>query len=165
MRFKRAAPLTLLTLASVGLCLAAQAPENPTPVVQDGRTATAQQFSAPVNLKVLPRSLTGQQVNAVMEQWKVDLGVRCSACHGEDTDNVVATGLQRSRFSDDSQPMKGIARLMYTMTEEINGSFIAKVEGSGLPVTCGTCHRGHVSPEPPAVAPVIQLSAKQAQHP
>ena len=37
---------------------------------------------------------------------------------------------------------------MYTMTEEINSNYIAKVEGSGMPVTCGTCHRGQVSPEP-----------------
>jgi hypothetical protein len=51
--------------------------------------------------------------------------------------------------------MKTIARLMYTMTEEINSNHIAKVEGSGMPVTCGTCHRGQkypsvfVPPPPP----------------
>ena len=49
--------------------------------------------------------------------------------------------------------MKAVARLMYTMTEEINSNYIAKVEGSGMPVTCGTCHRGHVSPEPFTVQP------------
>jgi len=37
---------------------------------------------------------------------------------------------------------------MYTMTEEINQKFIAKVDGLGVPVTCGTCHRGHAGPEP-----------------
>ena len=42
---------------------------------------------------------------------------------------------------------------MYTMTEEINSHYIAKVEGSGMPVTCGTCHRGQVSPEPFTVQP------------
>jgi hypothetical protein len=61
--------------------------------------------------------------------------------------------------------MKEIARLMYTMTEQINRDFIVKVEGSGLPVTCGTCHRGHVSPEPAFVTPAVQLSANSAQHP
>ena len=162
---RRATPLVLLALASAVLCLSAQVAENRATPAAGARAAIAQQFAAPVNLKVLPRSLTGQQVNAVMEQWGVDLGVRCSACHGEETDNVVATGRQRSRFSDDSQPMKGIARLMYSMTEEINSSFIAKVEGSGLPVTCGTCHRGHISPEPAGDAPVVPVSMNQVQHP
>ena len=34
------------------------------------------------------------------------------------------------------------------MTEEINQKYIAKIDGSGVPVNCGTCHRGHMGPEP-----------------
>lgn len=165
MYFKTAAPLLSAVLVSVLSCAAAQAPENSTTASSEAAQPVAQQLPAPVNLKVLPKDLTGKQVNDVMERWGVDLGVRCSACHGEDLDNVVSVERRRSRFAADSQPMKEIARLMYTMTEEINSNFIAKVEGSGLPVTCGTCHRGHVSPEPAVVAPVVRASANQTQHP
>ena len=36
---------------------------------------------------------------------------------------------------------------------EINANYISKIDGSGAPVTCGTCHRGHFGPEPFAVPP------------
>ncbi len=49
--------------------------------------------------------------------------------------------------------MKAAARLMYTMTEEINNNYIAKVKGSEASVTCGTCHRGAVNPEAFIVKP------------
>jgi hypothetical protein len=97
---------------------------------------------------VLPKDLTGQQVHEIMEQWAGALGVRCDSCHAEDSESTQPRAQPRLDFADDSKPMKGVARLMYTMTEGINVNYIAKVEGSGLPVTCGTCHRGHVSPEP-----------------
>lgn len=164
MLFKNAAPLLVLGLTSVLCCRAAQAPEKP-PVPSPAQAQEKTEFSTPTNLRVLPKNLTGKQVNDVMEQWGIDLGVRCSACHGEGLDNVVPAVLQRSRFAEDSQPMKEIARLMYTMTEEINSTFIAKVGGSGLPVTCGTCHRGHISPEPAVIPPAMRLTANQEQHP
>ncbi len=66
--------------------------------------------------------------------------------------------------------MKAVARLMYTMTEEINSKYIATVNGSGMPVTCGTCHRGAVSPElfslqPGGATPPVELvlGAKERQ--
>ena len=164
MLFKNTAPLLVLGFTSVLCCRAAQAPENP-PVPSPAQAQEETRFLTPTNLKVLPKNLTGKQVNHVMEQWGIDLGVRCSACHGEGLDNVVPAALQRSRFAEDSQPMKEIARLMYTMTEEINSTFIAKVEGSGLPVTCGTCHRGRISPEPAVIPPGMRLAANQEQHP
>jgi hypothetical protein len=37
---------------------------------------------------------------------------------------------------------------MFTMTEEININYVSKVPNSEAPVTCGTCHRGHLGPEP-----------------
>ncbi len=152
----------LLALTAMVVCAPAQSPRNGDALPQE---PSQRVYPAPTNLRVLPKELTGQQVNDVMEQWGGQLGVRCSACHGEDQDNVVATGPRRSRFAVDSQPMKEIARLMYTMTEQINRDFVARVEGFGLPVTCGTCHRGHVSPEPAFVAPAVRLSANQVQRP
>jgi hypothetical protein len=55
-------------------------------------------------------------------------------------------------FADDSKPEKATARLMVKMVEEINTQYISKLDNSGMPVTCATCHRGHINP-PPFVAP------------
>ena len=53
---------------------------------------------------------------------------------------------------------RDIGGKMFAMTEGINKDYIAKIDSSGAPVTCGTCHRGHLGPEP-FVAPV-----KDSQH-
>jgi hypothetical protein len=37
---------------------------------------------------------------------------------------------------------------MFTMMQGINKDYIMKIEGAEKPVTCGTCHRGHLDPEP-----------------
>jgi hypothetical protein len=34
------------------------------------------------------------------------------------------------------------------MTEDINVNYVSKIPSSEVPVTCGTCHRGHFGPEP-----------------
>ncbi len=109
-------------------------------------------YPAPENLKVLPKELSGSEIHTIMERWSGELGVRCIACHVQDPVGLVAGSPASHQFADDSKPMKAVARLMYTMTEQINTGFIAKVEGSGMPVTCGTCHRGSVSPVPFAPA-------------
>jgi hypothetical protein len=92
-------------------------------------------------------------VNDVMKEWSFSLGVRCDACHAEATEIIAADDDSNLNYADDSKQMKIIARNMYRMTEEINSIHIAKIEGSGMPVTCGTCHRGHISPEPFVAAP------------
>jgi hypothetical protein len=145
--FLQPAAAILVTSVAFICGIAAQAPEGernsagkPPPL---SRT-----FHAPRNLKVLSRDLSGQQVNEIMEGWAGSLGVRCDSCHAEATEITVADDESNLNYADDSKPMKIIARNMYKMTEEINSIHIAKIEGSGMPVTCGTCHRGHVSPEP-----------------
>jgi hypothetical protein len=69
------------------------------------------------------------------------------------TESTAFDGKPHLDFADDSKAMKTVARLMYTMTEQINSNYIAKVNGSGMPVTCGTCHRGAVNPGPFAGQP------------
>jgi cytochrome c553 len=116
----------------------------------------------PTNLRVLPKNLSGQQVHDIMEQWAHSLGVRCDSCHSEDIDAVNQDERPRLNFADDSKPMKAVARIMYTMTDKINADYVAKVDGSGLPVTCGTCHRGEISPEPFTMQPPAQPQVAQA---
>jgi len=145
-----------VALLATGFVLAvtrAQAPQGPQSGAASPPTASPRTFPSPTNLQVLPKDLSGQQVHDIMEQWTNYLGVRCDSCHAKDAENVGPDGRPRLNFADDSKPMKGTARIMYRMTEEINSSFVAKVHGSGMPVTCGTCHRGEISPEPFTMQP------------
>ena len=88
---------------------------------------------APTNLKVLKPA----EVMPAMQGFTTGLGVRCDFCH-----------VQGDRASD-ANPHKGIAREMYTMTEQINAHF-----PGGAKVSCYTCHRGVEQPlmTPPAGA-------------
>ena len=103
---------------------------------------------APTNLQVLPKNLTGEQVHEIMHKWEDELGTNCAACHAADPKNIGPNGKPRLNFADDSKPEKATARKMVQMTEEINTQYISKIENSGDPVTCGTCHRGHLGPQP-----------------
>jgi len=141
------APATRAALLVAVVCFFAMGARVP----QTGTAAATPEvdsFPAPTNLKVLPTNLTGQQIHNMMDQWKTGLGMSCEACHAEDKENVGPDGRPLLNFASDVKPEKATARLMYTMTEEINQRYIAKIDGSGVPVTCGTCHHGHVGPEP-----------------
>ena len=127
------------------ICCAAQSSGRSDKPAAEGRSHA---LPSPTNLKVLPKDLTGQQVHDIMKQWEADLGVRCDGCHKEDDVKLDPQGKPLLDFADDSKPMKNIARLMYIMTNDINRRYVANIEGSGLPVTCGTCHRGRIGPEP-----------------
>jgi cytochrome c553 len=83
-----------------------------------------------------------------MEQWESELGTSCKTCHTPDPKNIAPNGKPRLNFADDSKKEKLTARRMVEMTAEINATYISKIDSSGAPVTCGTCHRGHLGPEP-----------------
>ncbi|HEX8711863.1 MAG TPA: c-type cytochrome [Terracidiphilus sp.] len=104
-------------------------------------------FPPPKNLQVLPKDLTGDQVHHIMEGWAAALGTHCDTCHAPNPNAPVQAG-QRPRldFALDIKPEKKTARMMVTMVEQINSEYISKVKNSGVKVSCGTCHRGHLSP-------------------
>lgn len=102
----------------------------------------------PTNLKVLPTGLTGDQIHKIMEGWSAALGVHCDTCHVSDPNHIGPNGRPRMNFADDARPQKSTARIMYKMVQDINGNYISMVENSGAGVSCGTCHRGHLTPEP-----------------
>ena len=109
-------------------------------------------YPAPTNLQVLPKNLTGQQVHEIMEGFAGSLGVHCDFCHAADAKNIGPNGKPRLNFADDSKDDKKIARIMLTMTQQINADYISKAsamdpDAMGMKVTCGTCHRGHEMPE------------------
>ncbi len=148
-----AAAAAFLAVAMVAASTYAQAPapqqgpppQGPPPQGPAGGHPPAPQ---PTNLKVLPKDLTGEQVHEIMHKWEAMLGAECSTCHAADPKNLGPNGRPRLNFADDSKKEKQTARLMLKMTEDINTNYISMVENSGVPATCGTCHRGHITPEP-----------------
>ncbi len=150
---RSAVALAFLATAFFAAATLSQAPQGPPSAAASSQPAPPRTFPAPTNLKVLPKDLSGQEVHDIMEQWARSLGARCDSCHAEDPKNAAPDGHPRLNFADDSKSNKAVARLMYRMTEEINNNYIAKVEDSGIPVTCSTCHRGRVSPEPFTIQP------------
>ena len=135
--------------AGRSLVFAAQEPIPPPPQSQPAAPPPPQhEMPAPTNLKVLPKNLTGAQVHEIMEKWEGELGTSCKTCHAADPKNLGPNGKPRLNFADDSKEDKQTARKMFKMVEDINANYISKIDSSGAPVTCGTCHRGHLGPEP-----------------
>ena len=142
------ASVTALVSVSFAVAAVAQTPATQQPPAEEHHH---HEEPAPTNLQVLPKSMTGEQVHELMHKWEAALGAECSTCHAADPNNIGPNGKPRLKFADDSKPEKATARLMYKMVNEINGNYIDKVDNSGVPVSCGTCHRGHL--DPPIFAP------------
>jgi Photosynthetic reaction centre cytochrome C subunit len=144
-----AAATVLLAAAVFAVTTVAQAPQaDSAQPGSAGGPPPPRDWPAPTNLQVLPKNLTGQQVRDIMEKWEGSLGTHCSTCHAADPKNIGPNGRPRINFADDSKEEKLTARLMYKMTEDINVNYVSKVPNSDMPVACGTCHRGHLDPEP-----------------
>jgi hypothetical protein len=141
--------LTAVVSALLAVATFAQTPAAQQPAA--GEAKHHHEEPTPTNLKVLPKTMTGEQVHDLMHKWEASLGAECSTCHTADPNNIGPNGKPRLNFADDSKPEKNTARLMYKMVEDINANYIDKVENSGVPVACGTCHRGHL--DPPIFAP------------
>lgn len=154
------AAVAMLTAAVFTASTAAQAPQGPPPGgPPPGGAMMARSFPPPTNLQVLPKDITGQQLHETMEHWASDLGVHCDTCHAADPKNLGPNGRPRINFASDEKDEKKMARIMYTMTEDVKANYVAKVAAMdkmaepAAPVTCGTCHRGHVDPEAFTPAP------------
>ncbi len=137
------APLTALISALLAVAALAQTPATTQAPAEEHHHHDE---PAPTNLKVLPKTMTGEQVHDLMHKWEASLGAECSTCHAADPKNIGPNGKPRLNYADDSKPEKTTARLMYKMVEDINTNYVDKVENSGVPVACGTCHRGHLDP-------------------
>ena len=97
----------------------------------------------PVNLKVLPPDVPKAELGRLMKGFEKQLGVTCSHCHVEDP------ATRRFDYASDENPAKATARLMITMTKDINDKYLAQLGGDrryAVPVTCGSCHQGQSSP-------------------
>ena len=91
-----------LVAAAFALTASAQAPQ----AAPGSAPRPPRIYPAPTNLKVLPKTLTGQQVHDIMETWEGSLGVRCDNCHAADPKNLGPNGKARLNFADDSKEDK-----------------------------------------------------------
>ena len=113
-------------------------------------SATVKLNSRPVdkfkNLKVLPKDISEEELDKVMDDFKEALGVGCGFCHAR----IADTSIYKLDFASDANEHKDIARYMMTMTNEINANYF-NWEKSTRPdtihaVRCITCHRGLKEP-------------------
>jgi len=165
----RAAAVAVFAAAVFAVTTVAQTPQPmPAPPLprQEAGVRRHFNFPAPTNLQVLPKNLTGKQVHQIMGKWARSLGTHCSTCHAPNPNAAPApNGHPHLDFALDIKPEKKTARLMVKMVEDINGNYVGKIKNSGIKVSCGTCHRGHLQPplyipppehhgpRPPAAAP------------
>ena len=97
----------------------------------DGKAAASEDEDRAENLKVLPRTMTVDQVTEYMsKQVGRGLGVKCGFCH------------EGGDFAADGNPHKKKARAMIRMTADLNQRFFGGKRG----ITCFTCHKGHDEP-------------------
>jgi Photosynthetic reaction centre cytochrome C subunit len=99
------------------------------------------------NLKVLPKDISEQTLDSVMNEFGKALGVECDFCHVKPAD----TTAQWDMASDD-RPEKNIARKMIEMSNKINKDFFNATTKYGdqnavLEIRCVTCHHGEPHPE------------------
>jgi hypothetical protein len=99
------------------------------------------------NLKVLPKDISHEDLDKVMDSWKTALGVKCGFCHAPNADSTI----HHLDFASDAKPEKNIARHMFAMTAKINKkyfSFNKDDKGVVIPaISCVTCHRGNPHPD------------------
>lgn len=99
------------------------------------------------NLKVLPKNISHEDLDKVMDSWKDALGVKCNFCHaGKEVD-----GKFKLDFASDEKPEKETARNMYKMTGKINKKMFnykpsSETKDAVPPISCITCHNGKPHP-------------------
>jgi len=97
------------------------------------------------NLQVLPKDITADSLDKIMDGFTDMLGVDCKYCHVRDkaADSLV--------FDKDDKPEKEITRNMMRMTMDVNKKYFQFNETVTAEqvqaVTCFTCHRKEPMPE------------------
>jgi hypothetical protein len=99
------------------------------------------------NLKVLPKNISRQTIDTLMEEFSKSLGVGCDFCHVKPAIDSVEWDM-----ASDGRPEKTIARQMIKMTNKINKDFFKGKtkygeENAVLEIRCVTCHHGQPHPE------------------
>jgi hypothetical protein len=123
-----------------GVAMGAQGPDTMAAV--DATPAQRASHPKPTNLKVLPKNMSGDDIDKLMHRYKQDLGVPCGYCHEENAQT------KQIDFASDENPIKETARFMIKMNDDINTKYLAQLGDRRYvdPLTCGNCHQGQVDP-------------------
>lgn len=126
-------------------------------VVWAGRDARAQIPDKFKNLKVLPKSISKEELTQTMRGFSFALGVRCGYCHAEKKEQP-AGGEHKLDFASDEKRQKATARRMIRMVRGINDRYLSKLDLQPKPeVRCVTCHHG--IPRPETLASLLKRTA------
>lgn len=98
------------------------------------------------NLQVLPKDISDQVLDSIMQSYNKALGLSCDFCHTPD--NGVSKTDSINYAMD--YPMKETARRMMRLNIEINKTYFYYDTASRPEylkvITCKTCHQGHPFP-------------------
>jgi len=98
------------------------------------------------NLKVLPKNISNEKLDSIMNSFEHALGVKCNFCHAKTKNDP-----EKLEYASDDKPEKEITRQMMRMTAAINKDFfdytIIYKAGETMAVSCYTCHDGFPRPD------------------
>ena len=139
-------PLRQLRLLGAGTIVVALA-------VSPDATASAQQETRYLNLKVLSADISEEELGEVMLDNLRGLGLRRRAGEGCLYCHVGSLQVPRDQwdYASDERPAKKKARVMMDMVRQINDGFLPRLGDRFDPkvqVTCYTCHAGRTDPSP-----------------
>lgn len=108
------------------------------------------------NLKVLPKDISKDDLDSVMDGFTIALNVRCDFCHARKEDTT-KRGLD---FASDKKDEKNIAREMMRMVNTLNTTNFNYMHSTKPDtihtIVCYTCHRGAKQPDFAHLLPDIQ---------
>lgn len=97
------------------------------------------------NLQILPKDISEEKLDKIMDGFNKSLGVNCDFCHAPEANNA-----DHLDFASDDKEEKGFARYMLTMTQELNAKYFNFENSTRTDtihvVTCLTCHHGQPRP-------------------
>lgn len=88
------------------------------------------------NLKILPKDISHHDLDSIMDDFKMALGVKCNFCHAASKDNP-----KKLDFASDENSYKEVARDMMKMTNKINKKYFREHDGNDAvaAIQCVTC--------------------------
>jgi hypothetical protein len=97
------------------------------------------------NLKVLPKNISGDSLQMLMDEYTGSLNVNCAFCHSPKYAWQQNSTLD---YTSDANHLKEVTRTMIQMTNEMNAEYMQTLPNKNVQmVTCYTCHRGEPMPK------------------